>query len=66
MLWRVSPIITGLPLSFVSNTLNEVLVEITYIQMSYLTIKIKKTCSEIVQWSQYSRVEDYIEEITFN
>lgn len=36
MLRRVTPIITCLPLSFVSDTLDEVLVKITNIQMPHL------------------------------
>jgi len=36
MLRRVTSIITCLPLSFVSDALNEVLMKITNIQMSYL------------------------------
>lgn len=39
MLRRVTSIITCLPLSFVSDTLNEVLVKITNIQMSHLRIR---------------------------
>lgn len=39
MLRRVTSIITGLPFSFVSDTLNKILVKITYIQMSHLQIR---------------------------
>lgn len=39
VLRRVTSIITCLPLSFVSDTLNEVLMKITNIQMSHLRIR---------------------------